>query len=462
MKKIREKIRKFRVSEKGFTLIELIVVIAIIGILAAIGTVAYSGYIESANQAADEQLAYDVSYAIQLGAMDEGITGINTEDEDAEDNGYVELTSTGMNLYLYTSDGYTKIELTGSSTGAAGYYAQTLAVDYDALESDAWGELVDGWLTDGVGSSWDEQVLKSDKYTKDEDSDSLKVYIPSGDIYYPGNSDSEEKTLSETIAANLTNYASSSYAGNEEDLMESVESISDTFGGLVSTYATKLGLTSAEFLAYLTGYMDSWGNWVDEDGWNEILATYGYTNDTLTDEAAGNLMVMLMASMLTDDYAEEDGTISSSAVETLVDTIASKSSYSIESYFDDDSYADLTAWFGVATAYALSGYASDDYVSTYNSTVSSLASSTANAAATSLKNLCASMAAEIDTSSEYYTSDQMTKDATAFMSLMSVLTESYSSGDYSVDLSTMSWDDDTLSYLTELLETYSIDVSSSE
>ena len=71
MKKIREKIRKFRVSEKGFTLIELIVVIAIIGILAAIGTVAYSGYIEQANQASDEQLIYDVSYAIQIGAADE-------------------------------------------------------------------------------------------------------------------------------------------------------------------------------------------------------------------------------------------------------------------------------------------------------------------------------------------------------------------------------------------------------
>lgn len=56
----------------GFTLVELIVVIAILGILAGVGGVAYAGYVERANKGVDQQLVADVKYALTLAAMEPG------------------------------------------------------------------------------------------------------------------------------------------------------------------------------------------------------------------------------------------------------------------------------------------------------------------------------------------------------------------------------------------------------
>lgn len=50
----------------GFTLIELIVVIAILGILAGVGTVAYTGYVQRTNKHADQQLVADVVRGVIL------------------------------------------------------------------------------------------------------------------------------------------------------------------------------------------------------------------------------------------------------------------------------------------------------------------------------------------------------------------------------------------------------------
>jgi len=58
--------KKFWKKTEGFTLVELIVVIAILGILAGVGTVGYSGYVKKANMAADQQLVSQVANALTL------------------------------------------------------------------------------------------------------------------------------------------------------------------------------------------------------------------------------------------------------------------------------------------------------------------------------------------------------------------------------------------------------------
>lgn len=51
---------------EGFTLVELIVVIAILAILGGIGVPAYSGYVKKANMATDQTLIRDVKQALEL------------------------------------------------------------------------------------------------------------------------------------------------------------------------------------------------------------------------------------------------------------------------------------------------------------------------------------------------------------------------------------------------------------
>lgn len=87
-------------SAAGFTLVELIVVIAIMGILAGVGTVGYSGYAKSANKKADMVLVGNIIRAIETGTYS---TMYVNDDSFKMGNiaypvGFVTLSPTGMQV----------------------------------------------------------------------------------------------------------------------------------------------------------------------------------------------------------------------------------------------------------------------------------------------------------------------------------------------------------------------------
>lgn len=157
----------------GFTLVELIVVIAIIGILAGIGTVGYGGYIKRTNEGLDETLYKNIIYAGEIGKYENpGVTG------------RVIVTKTDAH-----------VEAVGTSGNAT---------------------VVEKWLSDAFGTDWRNTVkYRTDKYANG-------TY---GTIALPAQS----VELNDTQKANLEKFTQSNLSGHEEELANTANNLSNLF-----------------------------------------------------------------------------------------------------------------------------------------------------------------------------------------------------------------------------------------
>ena len=183
----------------GFTLVELIVVIAIIGILAGIGTVGYGGYIKRTNEGLDETLYRNIIYAGEIGKYENpGVTG------------RVIVTKTNAH-----------VEAVGGTSDDV--------------------SVVEKWMKNAFGDGWENTVkYRTDKYANGTygtialpaQSVELNDYQKANLEYFTqSNLSDKEKELADT-ANNLSGLFADWFDGKEGE--EAVNKIADkliTFGG---------------------------------------------------------------------------------------------------------------------------------------------------------------------------------------------------------------------------------------